>query len=186
MRHDSRAVVIAGGGTGGHLYPGIAVARELLARRPDAQITFAGTARGIGAGVIPREGCSSTDSQRRHQGQIAGGPRFAAHRFCRLASSTPGGSVSRRADPISSLASAVTARGRLCSSLATARVPTYGARAERGTGLTNRLLARFVGAAAVTFESTISVFRRERIRQRQPGPAGVFREAGSSYGVGRR
>src|SRR5262245_21767913 len=49
-------VVIAGGGTGGHLYPGIAVARELLARRPDAQISFAGTARGIEARVVPREG----------------------------------------------------------------------------------------------------------------------------------
>ena len=50
------SVVIAGGGTGGHLYPGIAVARELLRRRPDATITFAGTARGIEARVIPREG----------------------------------------------------------------------------------------------------------------------------------
>src|SRR4051812_6074311 len=49
-------VVMAGGGTGGHLYPGIAVARELLARRPDAEISFAGTARGIEARVIPREG----------------------------------------------------------------------------------------------------------------------------------
>ena len=49
-------VVIAGGGTGGHLYPGIAVARELLARRPDAKVTFAGTARGIESRVIPREG----------------------------------------------------------------------------------------------------------------------------------
>ena len=49
-------VVIAGGGTGGHLYPGIAVARELLARRPDAQVSFAGTAHGIESRVIPREG----------------------------------------------------------------------------------------------------------------------------------
>ena len=48
--------MIAGGGTGGHLYPGIAVARELLARRPDALISFAGTARGIEARVVPREG----------------------------------------------------------------------------------------------------------------------------------
>ncbi len=49
-------IVIAGGGTGGHLYPGIAVARELLRRRPDSVITFAGTSRGIEARVIPREG----------------------------------------------------------------------------------------------------------------------------------
>jgi UDP-N-acetylglucosamine:LPS N-acetylglucosamine transferase len=36
--------------------PGIAVARELLARRPDARIVFAGTSRGIEARVVPREG----------------------------------------------------------------------------------------------------------------------------------
>src|SRR6478672_1832312 len=52
------AVVIAGGGTGGHLYPGIAVAREILRRMPTATVTFAGTARGIEARVVPREGFS--------------------------------------------------------------------------------------------------------------------------------
>ena len=52
----SLSVVIAGGGTGGHLYPGIAVAKELLSRRPDARISFAGTARGIEARVVPLEG----------------------------------------------------------------------------------------------------------------------------------
>src|ERR671913_956310 len=50
------SVVIAGGGTGGHLYPGIAVARELIRQVPDAVVTFAGTARGIESRVVPREG----------------------------------------------------------------------------------------------------------------------------------
>ena len=49
-------IVIAGGGTGGHLYPGIAVARELLSRRPDAMVSFAGTSAGIEARVVPMEG----------------------------------------------------------------------------------------------------------------------------------
>src|SRR5688500_19436887 len=50
------SILIAGGGTGGHLYPGIAVARELLARVPDAAVTFVGTAAGIESRVVPREG----------------------------------------------------------------------------------------------------------------------------------
>jgi len=48
-------VVIAGGGTGGHLYPGIAIAREVL-REPGSEVLFVGTEQGIEAKVLPREG----------------------------------------------------------------------------------------------------------------------------------
>src|SRR2546422_1254973 len=49
-------VLVAGGGTGGHLYPGIAVAREFMARVPGAEVTFVGTAQGIESRVVPHEG----------------------------------------------------------------------------------------------------------------------------------
>jgi UDP-N-acetylglucosamine--N-acetylmuramyl-(pentapeptide) pyrophosphoryl-undecaprenol N-acetylglucosamine transferase len=51
-------LVIAGGGTGGHLFPGVAIAEELRAREVHAQITFVGTARGIEARVLPGLGWS--------------------------------------------------------------------------------------------------------------------------------
>lgn len=49
-------VLIAGGGTGGHLFPGVAIAEELRARDPDAAIRFVGTQRGIEARVLPELG----------------------------------------------------------------------------------------------------------------------------------
>jgi UDP-N-acetylglucosamine--N-acetylmuramyl-(pentapeptide) pyrophosphoryl-undecaprenol N-acetylglucosamine transferase len=49
-------LLIAGGGTGGHLFPGVAIAEELRARAPDAQIRFVGTKRGIEARVLPQLG----------------------------------------------------------------------------------------------------------------------------------
>jgi UDP-N-acetylglucosamine--N-acetylmuramyl-(pentapeptide) pyrophosphoryl-undecaprenol N-acetylglucosamine transferase len=49
-------VLIAGGGTGGHLYPGIALAEEVVTRHHANQVVFVGTARGLEARVVPREG----------------------------------------------------------------------------------------------------------------------------------
>jgi len=49
-------VLIAGGGTGGHLFPGVAIAEEVRARHPDAQVRFVGTKRGIEARVLPELG----------------------------------------------------------------------------------------------------------------------------------
>ena len=49
-------VMIAGGGTGGHLFPGIAIAEEVRQAHPDAEIRFVGTSRGIEARVLPQLG----------------------------------------------------------------------------------------------------------------------------------
>ncbi len=48
--------MIAGGGTGGHLYLGIALARELQRRDPGRAFLFVGTRRGLEARIVPQEG----------------------------------------------------------------------------------------------------------------------------------
>jgi UDP-N-acetylglucosamine--N-acetylmuramyl-(pentapeptide) pyrophosphoryl-undecaprenol N-acetylglucosamine transferase len=49
-------LIIAGGGTGGHLFPGIAVAEEFLSRDPANEVLFVGTEQGIEARLLPRLG----------------------------------------------------------------------------------------------------------------------------------
>jgi len=49
-------VVIAGGGTGGHFFPGLAVAQAVLRRAPEAEVLFVGGRAGIEARLAPRYG----------------------------------------------------------------------------------------------------------------------------------
>ena len=46
-------IVFAGGGTGGHLYPGLAIARELVRLDPKVEPFFVGALRGIEKDVLP-------------------------------------------------------------------------------------------------------------------------------------
>jgi UDP-N-acetylglucosamine--N-acetylmuramyl-(pentapeptide) pyrophosphoryl-undecaprenol N-acetylglucosamine transferase len=57
MSDDTRmAVLFAGGGTGGHLYPALALADALVELRPDVHPIFVGATRGIEARVLPERG----------------------------------------------------------------------------------------------------------------------------------
>jgi UDP-N-acetylglucosamine--N-acetylmuramyl-(pentapeptide) pyrophosphoryl-undecaprenol N-acetylglucosamine transferase len=49
-------MLIAGGGTGGHVFPGIAIAEEVVTRHPANDVVFVGTARGLEATVVPKAG----------------------------------------------------------------------------------------------------------------------------------
>ena len=51
-----RKVVIAGGGTGGHLFPGIALAKALKRNDMTTEIEFVGTKQGIESKILPEEG----------------------------------------------------------------------------------------------------------------------------------
>ncbi|MBU8870486.1 MAG: undecaprenyldiphospho-muramoylpentapeptide beta-N-acetylglucosaminyltransferase [Gemmatimonadales bacterium] len=53
---SSPRILITGGGTGGHVYPGLAVAESLLGMAPQAEIRFVGTSKGLEAILVPRAG----------------------------------------------------------------------------------------------------------------------------------
>jgi UDP-N-acetylglucosamine--N-acetylmuramyl-(pentapeptide) pyrophosphoryl-undecaprenol N-acetylglucosamine transferase len=152
-------VVIAGGGTGGHLYPGIAVARELLARRPDAVITFAGTSRGIESRVVPREGFAL--DVLRSVGLKGTSPAALVRGLAILPRSLldAWGIISRRS-PSLVIGVGGYSSGPVVLAAALRGVPTLLLEQNAVPGLTNRLLSRIVSAAAVTFESTASFFGR--------------------------
>jgi UDP-N-acetylglucosamine--N-acetylmuramyl-(pentapeptide) pyrophosphoryl-undecaprenol N-acetylglucosamine transferase len=152
-------VLIAGGGTGGHLYPGIAVARELRRRHPDAIVTFAGTARGIESRVVPREGFE-LDVLR-----SAGVNRTSPVAMARGLMLIPLGFVDAwrilsRRSPQLVIGVGGYSSGPVVLAAALRRIRTMVLEQNAVPGMTNRLLARFVDAAAVTFASTATYFGR--------------------------
>ena len=149
-------VVIAGGGTGGHLYPGIAVARELQ-RMAGATVTFAGTAAGIEARVVPREGfeldliqsagLKSKSIEARVWGTVLLPVGFIdAWRL-----------LSRRR-PRVVIGVGGYSSGPVVMTAALRGIPTMVMEQNAVPGFTNRTLARFVRAAAVTWPETERFF----------------------------
>jgi len=152
-------IVIAGGGTGGHLYPGIAVARELLSRHPDAVITFAGTARGIESRVVPREGFQL--DLIRSSGLKGTSPRALLRGIALLPlSGLDARRILSRRRPQLVIGVGGYSSGPVVAAAAARRIPTLLLEQNAVPGFTNRTLARVVSAAAVTFESTVGYFGR--------------------------
>ena len=152
-------VVIAGGGTGGHLYPGIAVARELLRREPGAIVTFAGTARGIESRVVPREGFELDQLRSAGLKGTSAAARIRGVLLLPLSAIDAWRIVSRRR-PGLVIGVGGYSSGPVVLAAAIRRIPTLLLEQNAVPGLTNRLLSHVVSAAAVTFETTLGFFGR--------------------------
>jgi UDP-N-acetylglucosamine--N-acetylmuramyl-(pentapeptide) pyrophosphoryl-undecaprenol N-acetylglucosamine transferase len=151
--------LIAGGGTGGHLYPGIALARELKRRDPATEVSFVGTESGIEPRVVPREGfeldlihvagLKGKNSVERAIG--LGLLPLAAIDAWRVLSK-------RRPDIVVGVGGY--SSGPMVALGALFGYPTMLLEQNALPGITNRLLARVVGAAAVNFETALEFFPR--------------------------
>jgi UDP-N-acetylglucosamine--N-acetylmuramyl-(pentapeptide) pyrophosphoryl-undecaprenol N-acetylglucosamine transferase len=169
-------VVIAGGGTGGHLYPGIALARELQRRDRSVQVSFVGTAAGLEARVVPREGypldlirvsgLKGKSVFERVRGVVAL-PRAAVDAWRVI--------TSRRPEVVVGVGGF--ASGPVLALAWLRRVPTLVLEQNARPGLTNRLLAPIVRAAAVNFEEALAFFPRTGFVAGNPVRAEFFTPA---------
>ena len=153
----SVSLIVAGGGTGGHLFPGVAVARELMARVPGAAVTFVGTAAGIEARVIPREGL--TLETIRSAGLKGKSPLALLRGLLLLPlSALDAWRVISRRRPSVVIGVGGYSSGPVVALAALRGVPTLLMEQNATPGLTNRLLSRLVRTAAVTYEESLATF----------------------------
>jgi len=151
------SVLIAGGGTGGHLYPGIAVARELMAQVRDAKVAFVGTAAGIEARVVPREGFAlEVIRSAGLKGKSL--PSLARGLALLPVSAADAWRVITRRRPSVVVGVGGYSSGPVVLLAALRGIPTLLMEQNTIPGLTNRLLAPVVDAAAVTFQETVRFF----------------------------
>jgi len=155
-------IVIAGGGTGGHLFPGIAIAEEFLRRDDQAQIIFIGTRRGIESRLLGQlgyelreidiEGVKGRGVKALMKGvyqipKSMGQSRRILKQFCPDMVVGVGGYASGPA-------------------LLTAHwmgLPTAIAEQNAVPGVTNKILGRFADKIFVTYEQSRSFFPQSKV-----------------------
>jgi UDP-N-acetylglucosamine--N-acetylmuramyl-(pentapeptide) pyrophosphoryl-undecaprenol N-acetylglucosamine transferase len=155
-------VLIAAGGTGGHIYPGIAVAQEIRRRDANSQVRFVGTARGLETRLVPQAGFELSlieSAGLKNVGAVARMKGLAilpksfvsARRVIReFAPDVVVGAGGYVSGPVVLMASML---GR----------PTLVMESNALPGWTNRVLARFVDRAAVSFEQALPYFRGQAV-----------------------
>jgi UDP-N-acetylglucosamine--N-acetylmuramyl-(pentapeptide) pyrophosphoryl-undecaprenol N-acetylglucosamine transferase len=151
-------VLIAAGGTGGHIYPGIAAAKEVMRRDPASVVRFVGTARGLETRLVPQagfelsliesEGLKNVGAAGKLRGLLVLPKSFLAARR-----------LIREFRPDAVVGAGGYVSGPVLMTAALMRIPTLVMESNALPGFTNRRLALFVDAVAVSFEESLRYFR---------------------------
>lgn len=161
-KKTSKHVVIAGGGTGGHLFPGIALAQELRRLDPDVRVTFVGTAKGIEARVLPGLGEQLELMEVQGlKGSGLGGMLVGAAKL--PMAGVKAMAMVRRLKPSIVVAVGGYASGPFTMCAAMLGVPTILLEQNSVPGVTNKTLAKVVQRAFLTYESSRAYFPASKV-----------------------
>ena len=154
-------VLIAGGGTGGHVIPALAIARELREAHT-AEVRFIGTARGLETRLVPEAGFAL---ELMRVGQLK---NVSLATRVRTVGDLPVGVVRcmgllRRFRPGVVVGVGGYASGPAMMAAILLRIPTLAFEPNAAPGLANRLVGRWVSAAAVNFAATKGYFRNPQV-----------------------
>jgi UDP-N-acetylglucosamine--N-acetylmuramyl-(pentapeptide) pyrophosphoryl-undecaprenol N-acetylglucosamine transferase len=157
-------ILFAGGGTGGHVFPMIAVADAVASLAPAVRIVFVGTARGIENKVVPERGyeLELVDAIPIRGGGVAGALRGVVH----AARSIPDArAFVRRVAPRAVFSIGGYAAGSVCVAARTLRIPLALMEPNSAIGLANRLVAPMVQRAYTAFPESEQHFSRGVVRR---------------------
>ena len=156
-------LLIAGGGTGGHLFPGVAIAEELRARDPDAAITFVGTKRGIEARVLPDLGWNLELIE--VSGLKTVGALGAIRGLLRLPKALwQARKVVKAFKPDAVVGVGGYASGPVVLMARLRGIPTAICEQNSIPGLTNKILGRVVRAVFLSFQESARFFKPKKIQ----------------------
>jgi len=150
-------VLIAAGGTGGHIFPALAVAEAIVRRRPTSEFQFLGTARGLESRLIERAGFPYRAIRSAGLKGIRGWRRVTnAAVLPRTFLESLGALRAFRPDVVIGMGGYVA--GPVLLEAALLRIPTVLIEPNASPGFTNRVLSGIVSRAAVGFEETAKYF----------------------------
>jgi UDP-N-acetylglucosamine--N-acetylmuramyl-(pentapeptide) pyrophosphoryl-undecaprenol N-acetylglucosamine transferase len=155
----SETLMIGGGGTGGHIYPAIAIAREFLSRDPSRRVVFVGTERGLEKTIVPKAGFPLEFID------VAGLQGKRGLDLLKNISRVPLGFIQAwklvgRYRPSVVLGVGGYSSGPVLLAARLRGIPTIIHEQNAYPGLTNRLLARIVRAVAVAFSDAAPRLKR--------------------------
>ena len=154
-----QTLMIAGGGTGGHIYPAIAIAREFLSRDASRKVIFVGTERGLEKTIVPKAGFPLEFI---NVGGLKGkgGLDLVRNVFRLPLGFIQAWKVVSRHRPTAVLGVGGYSSGPVLVVAGMRRIPTIIHEANAFPGLANRVLARFVTAVAVAFADALPRMKR--------------------------
>jgi UDP-N-acetylglucosamine--N-acetylmuramyl-(pentapeptide) pyrophosphoryl-undecaprenol N-acetylglucosamine transferase len=150
-------VLFAAGGTGGHIYPAIAVANEVVRRDKDSSVRFVGTARGLETKLVPQAGFELSLIESAGLINMGWGARLRGLSLLPK-SFIDARRLIREFRPDAVVGAGGYVSGPVLLTAALMRRPTLVMESNAVPGFTNRRLARFVNAAAVSFEASVPYF----------------------------